>query len=107
MKLSNEVIEARRIKSVELHNEIKEDNMISAFYSENGPCCAGCDHWRYFNCVLGECSRSNLMGSKDRISLLGYKLYTGPDVEAGHALTRRDYHCENFIDSDDTTIPTQ
>jgi len=99
LKLSSDEIERRRALSIQAFNEIKEDALVIKFYKENGPCCSGCDHWRYFNNVMGECEKSNLMSMADRLSILGITHWTGPR-EAGKALTERGYHCGNFIDSD-------
>ena len=98
--MNDREIGRRREISIKNYQEIKEDELVVKFYKENGPCCAGCDNWRYFNPVLGECVKSNMMGHEDRISLLGFKLYTGPRMEAGHMLTGREHHCENFNDSE-------
>lgn len=75
------------------------DLAVRNFYKKNGPCCAGCDYWRYHNSVIGECIKSQLMSAKDRISMLEVD-YCSIDIEAGHALTRRDYHCGKFYDSE-------
>lgn len=99
MKLSDKEIERRRALSIKAHKEMQEDELVIQFYKENGPCCSGCDHWRYFNNVIGECQKSNLMGMSDRLSILGITHWTGPR-EAGKALTERGYYCESFIDSD-------
>jgi hypothetical protein len=79
---------------------MRQAKAVEGFYVKHGKCCAGCDNWRYFSATIGECVKSNLMGHEDRISLLGFKLYTGPKVEAEHAITPRDFLCGNFHDSD-------
>ena len=44
---------------------------IDKFYAENGACCAGCDHWRWHNSVVGDCTKTPLVGTQDRVSLVG------------------------------------
>lgn len=96
--MDDDEIERRRQLSIEAYAEMEEDRLVVEFYKKNGPCCAGCDHWRYFSANLGECEKSNIMSMEDRLSILGITHWTGPG-EAGKALTERGYHCGNFIDS--------
>jgi hypothetical protein len=72
-------------------------NKIDEFYRKNGQCCAGCDFWRWHNSVAGDCIKSNLVSGRDRASFLGIKNLS-VEVESGHVITPRDYHCENFQD---------
>ncbi|MFJ5538603.1 hypothetical protein [Vreelandella titanicae] len=71
---------------------------IDAFYLNHGPCCAGCDHWRWVNSVAGDCTRSAPVPAEQRMSMLGI---SGASIkaEAGHIMTQRDHLCGDFIDS--------
>lgn len=73
---------------------------VDTFYIKNGPCCAGCDYWRFYNSVIGECIESAPVSAKERVSMLNYKGFSGKD-EAGHILTKRDHYCGDFIDTYD------
>lgn len=55
---------------------------VDAFYWSHGPCCAGCDWWRYLNTVAGQCIRH------------------APHAE-GHPITNRQDHCGDFEDTFD------
>lgn len=78
----------------------QRQNIIDRYYKKNGPCCAGCDWWRWFNTIVGECHRHAPVSAKERYSMLGIK-YASPAnrFEAGHILTKRDHVCGDFIDT--------
>ena len=78
---------------------------IDAFYWQNGPCCAGCDWWRSYNSISGECRKAAPVSGKERASLLG--MYNvSASVPAGHPLTPRGHSCGDFKDEFDwTTLP--
>ena len=71
---------------------------VDAFYWRKGPCCAGCDWWRYYNSVAGECIRAAPVSGADRMAMLGI---TGasPSIGAGHPFTLRDHLCGDFKDT--------
>lgn len=73
---------------------------IDRFYNRHGPCCAGCDHWRWLNSMAGECTRSAPVSGAEAISMLGME---SPSLlpEAGHVITRRDHICGEFVDTYD------
>ena len=71
---------------------------VDRFYREHGPCCAGCDHWRHFNSVAGECIRSAPVSGDDRMAMLGI-MDSSASPGAGHVMTHRDHLCGEFIDS--------
>jgi len=73
---------------------------VDNFYNQNGPCCAGCDNWRYVNSVVGECIKSAPVSEGDRVSMLGLESVS-MSCGAGHILTNRDHLCGDFIDSGD------
>ena len=71
---------------------------VDDFYKKNGPCCAGCDWWRYHNSVIGECIKSATVGGEQRHSMLGIE-NCSMTLEAGHILTKRDHLCGDFKDT--------
>ena len=76
---------------------------FDAFYQAHGPCCAGCDHWRWHNSSVGECAKAAPMPSTDRAAMLGitsHSLYIG----AGHPFTQRDHLCGDFKDDFDWSL---
>lgn len=72
--------------------------LIDDFYRRTGPCCAGCDFWRWHNSVVGDCTRSAPVSGADRIAMLGMD-FSSLDPGAGQVMTRRDYHCGEFRDT--------
>jgi hypothetical protein len=74
--------------------------VIDAFYWKNGPCCAGCDWWRYFNSMVGECLRSAPVSGAERWAMVGLSRpsFIG---SAGHVVTKREHHCGEFKDNFD------
>lgn len=73
---------------------------VDAFYRKHGPCCAGCDWWRFHNSVVGECTKSAPVSAAERTAMIGIESPT-MDIGAGHVLTRRDHYCGDFIDTHD------
>lgn len=71
---------------------------VDKFYQENGPCCAGCDNWRYINSVVGECIKSAPVSESERTSMLGMESCS-MTAGAGHILTQRDHLCGGFVDT--------
>lgn len=72
---------------------------IKQFYEDNGPCCAGCDHWDPIGASIGECTRTAPVAGKDRISMLGWDNCTLP-VDSGHIVTPREHRCGEFIETE-------
>lgn len=72
--------------------------LLDDFYRARGPCCAGCDWWRWINSHIGECAKAAPVAASDRVGMLGI---TGLSLEigAGHPFTRRDHRCGDFIDT--------
>jgi hypothetical protein len=71
--------------------------IVDAFYKAHGPCCAGCDHWRWHNSLAGECIRTVPTTGIERFTMLGVEsssLTSG----AGHIMTPRDHVCGEFKD---------
>ena len=72
---------------------------IDRFYLESGPCCAGCDWWRWYNSVIGECTKSAPVSGKERIAMIGMESCS-MDIGAGHVITDREHYCGDFHDSE-------
>lgn len=73
---------------------------MDRFYWSHGPCCAGCDWWKYLNSVVGECRRSPPVRHGDRLGVIGIEGCSLP-MSAGHILTPRNHCCGEFKDSFD------
>lgn len=71
---------------------------IDDFYAKHGPCCAGCDWWRWYNSVAGECIRTAPVSGAERYAMLGV---TGTSIKvgAGHIMTPREHVCGEFRDN--------
>lgn len=70
------------------------------FYMQNGPCCAGCDHWQSLGPTVGECTRSAPVSSTERLAMIGIERCSlAPSC--GHALTKREHVCGEFSDGFD------
>lgn len=78
----------------------RTQRVVDAYYRKHGPCCAGCDHWRWFNSVVGECTRSAPVSGEERMAMLGMKNLSQL-AEPGHIVTKRDHVCGEFIDTHD------
>lgn len=74
--------------------------LLDKFYFKTGPCCAGCDYWRYHNALYGECVRSPKVSAADSMASLGISSISG-NLGAGHVITRRDEWCGEFKDEFD------
>lgn len=75
-----------------------KQKLIDKFYKDNGPCCAGCDNWRWQNAVIGECTKSLIISGEEIAKMLSIESCSA-NLGAGQALTKRDYVCGNFIDT--------
>lgn len=87
----------RAVRSPEQLKAEKQD-IIDRFAAEHGPCCAGCEYWRWHNTVVGECLRAAPVASGDRVALLGMMGCSAP-IGAGHIMTPREHWCGEFVDS--------
>lgn len=81
----------------------KTQNAIDSFYLNHGDCCAGCDHWRWFNSVTGECIRAAPVSGSERLGLISVSSVS-VNIEAGHIMTNRDHVCGDFFDSEKTNV---
>lgn len=75
--------------------------IVDKFYLDNGPCCAGCDWWRWHNSVAGECIRTVPVAGHDRYAMLGIR-GASYQAQAGHIMTPREHICGEFLDSEQT-----
>lgn len=73
--------------------------LLDKFYQEHGPCCAGCDWWRWHDAVAGECIRTVPVPGHERLGMLGIQ-WTSQPVPAGHIMTPREHYCGEFFDSE-------
>ena len=85
---------------MKLSDADRKQKCVDDFYRKHGPCCAGCDHWRYINVVVGECTKSAPVSGAERASMLGYESCS-LSIDAGHILTQRDHVCGDFLDTHD------
>ncbi|MAD46576.1 MAG: hypothetical protein CMH98_16365 [Oceanospirillaceae bacterium] len=74
---------------------------LDQFYKKYGPCCAGCDHWRWHNSVVGECTKSAPVSGQERWSAVLQLDSASTTLPAGCVMTERDHHCGDFIDTYD------
>ena len=70
---------------------------IDQFYKDNGPCCAGCDYWRWHNSLIGECTKTAPVAGSERYSMLGIR-NASCEIESGHIITDRADVCGEFKD---------
>lgn len=76
---------------------VRRQRLIDTYHAEHGPSCAGCDWWRFYNSLVGECIRSAPVSGAERVAMLGIErssLLPG----AGHVMTWLDHHCGEFRD---------
>jgi len=82
-----------------------EQEGVDRFYWDNGPCCAGCDHWNWISAYAGSCTKAAPISGEQRLGLLDMSGISAP-VGAGHPLTLRHHHCGEFKDDFDwSTLP--
>ncbi|TXH48098.1 MAG: hypothetical protein E6Q97_25530 [Desulfurellales bacterium] len=56
--------------------------VIDNFYRDHGPCCAGCDWWRWYNSAAGECIRTVPVAGTERYAMLGISWTSYPPLES-------------------------
>ena len=80
-----------------LSRQDRTQAIVDALYKAHGPCCAGCDWWRWHNALVGECIRTVPAAGAERFGMLGI---TGSSLllEAGHIMTLREHVCGEFKD---------
>lgn len=76
---------------------MSEQAYVDAFYAKNGPCCAGCDFWRWINTAVGECVRHAPDPSHDAAGGLDIQGWSGPPSST--MLTKREHWCGDFQDT--------
>lgn len=83
----------------------EQQESVDRFYVKHGPCCAGCDHWRSINSLVGECHASPPVGDDERTAMLEF-IGCSLARAAGHIMTSRDHCCAAFQDDFDwTSLP--
>lgn len=75
--------------------DAEKQAIIDQFAAEHGPCCAGCDYWRWHNSVVGDCLRTAPVAWHDRVALLGMTGCSAP-IGSGHIMTPREHWCGEF-----------
>jgi hypothetical protein len=70
---------------------------VDAFYAGHGPCCAGCDWWRWHNSLVGECIKSAPVAGAERFAMLSIES-SSLAPGAGHVMTPREHVCGEFKD---------
>ena len=93
-------VERRRINSVAaMQARWQEDyqEKCDRIYWEEGPCCAGCDHWHSDKGLTGQCDANGLIPGADVMRSMGatFSSYTPPP---GFPYTNSDFHCGKFKD---------
>jgi hypothetical protein len=73
--------------------------IVDAFYKERGPCCAGCDWWRWHNSLVGECIKSAPVSGAERFAMLDIES-SSLTPGAGHIMTPREHVCGEFKDEE-------
>lgn len=94
------------MNALQIEKPTERQEMIDRFYVENGPCCAGCDHWQSLNSWAGLCTMSKIAPASERVAMLGI---TGSslNIGAGHAMTPHDHLCGLFADEFDwSSLPS-
>lgn len=79
---------------------MKRQEILDRFYTEHGPCCAGCDWWYSVNSLVGECRRSAPVSGQQRVTMIGMRS-TSITLGAGHIHTLREHYCGEFKDGFD------
>lgn len=77
-----------------------QENVDRFYFGLGRPCCAGCDWWRSLSPLVGDCTKSKLVGGVERWDALGIDRCS-LRLPAGHVITKRDYVCGNFKDDFD------
>lgn len=73
--------------------------VVDEYYLKSGPCCAGCDYWRWVTSLVGECVRFSPNQSHDAAAGLGMDNCTLPRSTTN--LTKRERLCGEFVDTFD------
>lgn len=73
---------------------------IDKFYFDHKPCCAGCDWWRHYNSMIGECGRGAPVSGVERTDVLGIHS-SSLRLRAGHVFTNQKHVCGDFKDTFD------
>ena len=86
-------------------SDADRQEILDTFYFQNGPCCAGCDWWRYLTSRAGECTKSAPVGASERWDMLSIEACS-MQLGIGHVMTPREHFCGDFKDEFDwTSLP--
>ena len=83
------------------HHPQPVQEFLDGYYFKNGPCCAGCDWWRHFGSLTGECLASAPVAGDVRMSMLRVISISMNHIDAGHIMTDRAHLCGDFKDEFD------
>ena len=106
-KFSDELVEGRRQLSIERMERMDREEFDRWYqkkkdqlYWQNGPCCAGCDHWISDKALTGVCDASPIVSGKEVLKSIGitWSTYTPPP---GKIHTKHDCCCGKFKDEFD------
>lgn len=79
-------------------NAERVQTVIDRFAEKFGPCCGACDHWRWFNSLVGECVKTPPVSGAERVAMLCIRS-PSLTIGAGHIMTPRDHLCGAFVDT--------
>ncbi|MDH5453659.1 MAG: hypothetical protein OEX14_09930 [Paracoccaceae bacterium] len=80
--------------------DLNTQEVHDATYARHGPCCAGCDLWRWLNSAIGECLASAPVAERERLAVIGMDCLSLP-IGAGHVFTPAVHYCGDFKDDFD------
>jgi len=76
-------------------------------YWTNGPCCAGCDHWRSDTGNLGRCTAAGIVSGDQVMASMGIE-FCSYTPRPGFPMTKADFHCGMFEDDFDwSSLPIE
>ena len=80
--------------------EAKYQEKCDRIYWQNGPCCAGCDHWRSSGGLFGDCTAGPIISGHDVARSMGWTWYTWTPPP-GYPVTDHLHKCGLFKDDFD------
>ena len=112
--MSAQEIERRRAASLDemkrrerAEFDVWYQEQCDRMYWQNGPCCAGCDHWQSDMGNLGHCTAAGIVSGDQVMRSMGISFcsYTPPP---GFPLTKAEFHCGLFKDDFDwSSLPPE
>ena len=112
--MDNTEIERRRQISISAMKTIekrewseKYQAICDKFYWENGPCCAGCDHWESDAGMIGICTSAPIVSGEQVLKSIGITSCTYTP-RPGHPYTEASFKCGSFKDEFEwSTLPAE